>query len=114
MNKHPHCNYRSGLICSILLVYFVGAQAQSPSPLEVEQHPDSPEYRSLFPDAVLPLDTGLSWKNRFTGDESFNPQESLPPTSPAIDQQLVDSRTGSASEGGSRGRRSRSPRARNH
>jgi len=40
-------------------------------------HPSSPSFESPFPDAILPLDAKLSWKNRFNGDETFNEQETL-------------------------------------
>ena len=50
--------------------------------LDPEQHPPTIRYESLFPDDIVPLATGLSWKNRFLGDERFNRAESLPPTGP--------------------------------
>lgn len=82
----------SGLI---LLGSINSGKAEAPSPLDVNQHPASPQYESLFPDQVVPLDAQLSWKERFTGDESFNAEESLPPTSPVIEQLSTSSSPGS-------------------
>ena len=77
---------------STLLGYLSLSIADAPSPLDVNQHPGSPPYESLFPDRVVPLDAELSWTRRFQGDESFNPDETLPPTSPVIDQSSIHSK----------------------
>lgn len=82
------------LLSSLLLGYISPGVAETPSPLDVDQHPASPNYESLFPDQVVPLDTQISWKRRFLGDESFNVQESLPPTSPASNQSSINSAGG--------------------
>jgi Cu/Ag efflux protein CusF len=74
------------LLSSFLLGYISTGVAEMPSPLDVDQHPASPLYESLFSDRVVPLDTQLSWKRRFVGDESFNLEESLPSTSPGLEQ----------------------------
>ena len=94
MSIKPKTCYRAGLTCLPLLLYYAGGSAQSASPLDVNQHPPSPRYESLFDEGVLPLDTELSWKNRFSGNEYFNTGENLPPTSPAIARQLGDSSDG--------------------
>jgi Cu/Ag efflux protein CusF len=82
------------LFGSILLGHVSSGAAETPSPLDVDQHPASPRYESLFPDQVVPLDTQISWKRRFLGDESFNAEESLPSTSPVIDRSSRNSSSG--------------------
>lgn len=75
--------------------YPAAAGAQSTNPLEVEQHPESPRYESIFPDQVVPLDIRLSWKHRFLGNETFNQDEALPLTSPEFELQRTTARHGS-------------------
>ncbi len=88
-------NRRNRSISTLCILIFLGhissVKAQAPSPLDVEQHPTSPRYKSMFPDQIVPLDTQLSWKNRFVGDESFNIEELLPPTSPLLEQLSISS-----------------------
>ncbi len=90
---------------SIILGYVIPGLAETPSPLEPAKHPSSPRYESLFPERILPLDTRVSWKHRFTGDETFNAAEALPETSPAIGKLItgrdMDSTTGAGSQVGS-------------
>ena len=74
------------LLGSLLLTYSTSGRSGTPSPLDVSRYPAAPDYESLFPDRVVPLDGRLSRKRRFPGDESFNREESLPATSPAINQ----------------------------
>ena len=101
MDNQPRCRRGTALLGSILLGYICASPAQSPSPLEVKQHPATPRYESLFDEGVLPLDTELSWKHRFSGNEYFNTQETLPHTSPAIDRQLGERQESSRNGGGS-------------
>ncbi len=88
----------------IILGQVIPGLAETPSPLEPERHPSSPQYESLFPERILPLDTRISWKHRFTGDETFNMAESLPETSPVIGKLVADrgkvSTTGEGSQVG--------------
>jgi Cu/Ag efflux protein CusF len=57
---------------------FIGtALADEPSVLNPSDQPLSPQYQSLFPDKILPLDARLSWTKRFTGNENFNAEEVL-------------------------------------
>ena len=86
MNTKQRDGFIATLFSTILLGHLSTAVADTSSPLDVDQHPQSPQYESLFPDQVVPLDTELSWTQRFLGDESFNQNESLPSTSPVIDQ----------------------------
>ena len=75
-------------ICLVLCTATLsqGIQANSDSSiLESESHPESPTYESVFPDKIVPLDAKLSWKRRFLGNETFNTDEALPPTSPELD-----------------------------
>jgi Cu/Ag efflux protein CusF len=78
-----------GLVIPLLGSILISNPARSgddrSSALDVDQHPTSPTYESLFPDAVVPLDTRLSWKQRFLGNETFNAEQSLPETSPVIE-----------------------------
>jgi Cu/Ag efflux protein CusF len=81
------------LLGSALINNLVLAGDGKPSPLDVDRQPTSPTYESLFPDAIVPLDTRLSWKQRFLGNETFNADQRLPETSPVIEslsKQSVD------------------------
>jgi len=54
-----------------------GALAQQVSVLDPGAHPPSPKFETPFPSEILPLDSSLSWKERFNGDETFNANEVL-------------------------------------
>ena len=102
MNKQQNDRFVKTLIFAFLLGFMVPSGAETKSPLDISQHPTSPEYQSLFIDQVVPLDTQLSWKRRFLGDESFNVNESLPSTGLVIEQLSINSSNGmnmSESEG---------------
>ena len=80
------------IVCtSCVLTISPGLQAE-PKVLVLDpgQHPETIRYESLFPDAIVPLDTELSWKNRFLGNESFNRDESLPSTGPELESDAPD------------------------
>jgi Cu/Ag efflux protein CusF len=85
------------LLASVLMGNAASAAEDMPSPLDVDQHPTSPPYESLFPDEVVPLDTELSWKRRFRGDETFNSDETLPPTSSVLER--LSNHSGSSASG---------------
>ncbi|MDH3631713.1 MAG: copper-binding protein, partial [Gammaproteobacteria bacterium] len=89
--------FRYALLASVLMGNAALAAEDMPSPLDVDQHPASPSYESLFPDEVVPLDTELSWKRRFRGDETFNSDEILPPTSSVLER--LSNRPGSGANG---------------
>ena len=80
------------IVCaSCVLTISPGLQADPQVPaLDPGQHPETIRYESLFPKAIVPLDTELSWKNRFLGSESFNRDESLPPTGPELESDAPD------------------------
>ncbi len=80
------------IVCaSCALTLSPGLQAEPKVPaLDPGQHPETIRYESLFPDTIVPLDTELSWKNRFLGNESFNRDESLPPTGPELQSEAPD------------------------
>ncbi|HEY5739801.1 MAG TPA: copper-binding protein [Gammaproteobacteria bacterium] len=80
------------IVCAgCVLTISPGLQAESKVPaLDPGQHPETMRYESLFPDAMVPLDTELSWKNRFLGNESFNRDESLPSTGPELESDAPD------------------------
>ena len=86
LNMNTGTGFRYALLASVLMGNAALAAENMPSPLDVDQHPASPPYESLFPDEIVPLDTGLSWKRRFRGDETFNSDETLPPTSPVLER----------------------------
>jgi Cu/Ag efflux protein CusF len=91
LKKKQRCRLIVTLFSSFLLGYISSGTAETPSPLDVDQHPTSPKYESLFPEQIVPLDTRISWKRRFLGNESFNVDESLPATSPVIDLSPINS-----------------------
>ena len=65
---------------AVLLALLVGSSvtvAQQESVLDPAQHPTSAEFQSVYPEKILPLNTKLSWTNRFNGDETFNEIEVL-------------------------------------
>ena len=53
------------------------AMAEDQSALDPKLHPNSPDYQSVYPPRIIPLDSKLSWTNRFNGDETFNDNEVL-------------------------------------
>jgi hypothetical protein len=74
-----------------MLTISLGLQAEPKVPaLDPGQHPETIRYESLFPDTIVPLETNLSWKNRFLGNESFNRDESLPSTGPELESDAPD------------------------
>lgn len=80
------------IVCaSCVLTISPGLQAEPKVPaLDPGQHPETIRYESLFPDTIVPLETNLSWKNRFLGNESFNRDESLPSTGPELESDAPD------------------------
>jgi hypothetical protein len=57
------------IVCAgCMLTISLGLQAEPKVPaLDPGQHPETIRYESLFPDTIVPLETNLSWKNRFLG-----------------------------------------------
>ena len=84
-------------LCAVTLSQGILANSDIPI-LKSESHPESPTYQSVFPDKIVPLDAKLSWKNRFKGNETFNADEALPPTSPEL--QDLFSKSGSGQDSG--------------
>ena len=82
----------NAIVCaSCVLTISLGLQAEPKVPaLDPEQRPETIRYESLFPDTIVPLETNLSWKNRFLGNESFNRDESLPSTGPELESDTPD------------------------
>ncbi len=74
--KTPKFEYTARIL-SLALTVSVAADAQEPSVLDATKHPASQEYQSGYPPKILPLDTTLSWTQRFNGDEWFNENEVL-------------------------------------
>ncbi|MDC1287788.1 copper-binding protein [Gammaproteobacteria bacterium] len=72
------------LLISSLLGFLPAAGTETASPLDSSQHPESAEHVPVFPAPPLPLDTRLSWTERFNGDETFNPNEVLPPIASSL------------------------------
>ena len=75
-----HSRLISYSICAlmILLESMKTSVAQQESVLDPAQHPQSsPEHESVFPEKMIPLNAGLSWTERFNGDESFNSEQTL-------------------------------------
>ena len=97
MNTKTGTGFKFALLGSVLFASAALAAENMPSPLDVDQHPASPAYESLFPDGIVPLDADLSWKHRFRGDETFNSDETLPPTSSVIDKISAPGGQGSSS-----------------
>jgi len=64
-------------VLMILLGLMQVSFAQQPSVLDPTQHPQSPEYESVFPDKIIPLNAELSWTERFNSDETFNSEQTL-------------------------------------
>jgi len=61
-------------------------ESQEISVFDVEQHPESPRHSTIYPEAKIPLDTQLSWTNRFKGNEDFNEAETLAANGMASDE----------------------------
>ena len=76
MKTHQSLAVVASLVITTLSASTV-VQAQDQSVLDPTQHPNSPNYQSAYPPKIIPLDTKLSWKNRFKGDETFNENEVL-------------------------------------
>lgn len=73
MNRKHISGLTQALITIAFLAVFAGAgAAESQSVLDPAQHPKSPEYQTGFSGAMAPLDSKLSWTQRFNGDETFN------------------------------------------
>ncbi len=77
-------NHLNGFTRAFIIIPLLGGclsvgAAELSSVLDPEQHPQSPEYQSVLNDAVVPLDSKLSWTERFNGDETFNAKVSLVP-----------------------------------
>ena len=72
------------LLISSLLGFLPAAGTETASPLDSSQHPESAEHIPVYPAPPLPLDTRLSWTERFNGDETFNPNEVLPPVASSL------------------------------
>ncbi|MGB5705465.1 MAG: copper-binding protein [Arenicellales bacterium] len=75
--KLPVININKSMVRLALCLASSNAIAQQAMVLDPEQHPTSPESQKVFPERILPLDTKLSWTNRFNGDETFNEDEVL-------------------------------------
>lgn len=67
-------------VTGVLLSLLTFASADEPSVLNPSDHPKSPQYQSLFPSEFVPLDSRLSWTERFNGDENFNSTQVLDQT----------------------------------
>ena len=76
MKTHQSITVAASLIMTTLAASTV-VRAQDQSVLDPAQHPNSPNYQSVYPPKIIPLDTKLSWTNRFKGDETFNEDEVL-------------------------------------
>jgi len=70
---------RALIIMPLLGGYLSVGVAESSSVLNPEHHPKSPEYQSSLNGVVVPLDSKLSWTQRFNGDETFNNKVGLVP-----------------------------------
>lgn len=75
--KLPVINVFKSMVRLALCLASSHAIAQQAKVLDPEQHPTSPEVQKIYPEKILPLDTSLSWTNRFNGDETFNENETL-------------------------------------
>lgn len=78
MNTQLHSRFLQTSLLSFLLGATAPVSAETASPLDVTQHPDSPEYAPVYSGKLIPLDAQLSWTARFNGDETFNADEVLP------------------------------------
>ena len=68
---------RALIIIPLLGGYLGAGAAESSSVLDPAEHPKSPEYQTTLNGVVVPLDSKLSWTQRFNGDETFNPKVNL-------------------------------------
>lgn len=84
MNTQQNDRFLKTLILAFLLGYIVPSGAETKSPLDINQHPESPEYIPAFTGTLVPLDSKLSWTKRFNGDETFNSDEVLSQSSSSI------------------------------
>ena len=71
--------YLSGIVFGLILQFGLVtiSLGQQPDSLDATKHPLSPQHQSLFTDPLIPLDTKVSWKDRFKGNEEFNADEML-------------------------------------
>ena len=68
------------VVCTGMLVFAITSRpllSQESMVLDSTQHPPSPEAVSAYPGSMLPLDTRISWTQRFNGDETFNNEQML-------------------------------------
>jgi Cu/Ag efflux protein CusF len=91
--KHTRALKQSLIFIPLLIASFESYGANTPSVLDPGQHPDSPEYESLFNGKVIPLDEKLSWIDRFNGDETFNAEQTLNQALTTFDSQSSESMT---------------------
>ncbi len=82
--KHINGLAKALVIIPIISGFSGAGAAESQSVLDPAQHPGSPEYQSVFSGAVVPLDSRLSWTQRFNGDESFNSNQVLVQTNSTV------------------------------
>ncbi|MDH3693845.1 MAG: copper-binding protein [Gammaproteobacteria bacterium] len=75
--KHSRFTGYSLYALMILLGIANVSFAQQAGVLDPAQHPQSPEYKSVFAEEMVPLDASLSWTERFNGDETFNSAQTL-------------------------------------
>ncbi len=54
------------------------ASGEKHSVLDSQGHPRSPQHSDIYKGDMLSLDTTLSWKERFNGDETFSETQILP------------------------------------
>ena len=81
--------YKFGITLFALIPCITPGPLVAEPALDPGKHPASPVYESEFGNQVIPLDTGLSWKDRFLGNEEFNTAESLPPTYRSVETSSV-------------------------
>lgn len=90
----------AGVFSTVTMISGLQANPDVPA-LNPAQHPATPKYESIFPGKIVPIDADLSWKRRFLGDERFNAEEALPPTSPELDSLMQ--RAGNSMRGDAKG-----------
>ena len=77
MNTKRNYGFQKTLVFLCLVGTITPIGADTSSPLDINQHPDSPEYIPVYTGSPVPLDAQLSWTERFNGDETFNADEVL-------------------------------------
>lgn len=85
MKTHQSLVVAASLIMSTV-ASATAVEAQDQSVLDPTQHPNSPNYQSVYPPKIIPLDAKLSWTNRFEGNETFNENEVLEQVATTITQ----------------------------